>query len=94
VNNPQPIHTDTERAKAGPFGTVITSGFQIAALAMRMFIQVGSYGAAPEVGMGIDEPRWLKPDAWSSSPPLLFAATIHRIRWADGDVSVSFRHAK
>jgi acyl dehydratase len=28
---------------------------------MRMFIQAGGYGAAPVVGMGIDELLWLKP---------------------------------
>jgi acyl dehydratase len=61
VNDPQPMHTDPERAKAGPFGAVVASGFQIAALSMRMFIQAGGYGATPVVGMGIDELRWLKP---------------------------------
>ncbi len=61
ANDPQPMHTDPERAKAGPFGTVIASGFQIAALSMRVFIQAGGHGATPVVGMGIDELRWLKP---------------------------------
>jgi acyl dehydratase len=61
VNDPQPMHIDPERAKTGPFGTIVASGFQIAALSMRMFIQAGGYGATPVVGMGIDELRWLKP---------------------------------
>ncbi len=61
VNDPQPMHIDPERAKTGPFGTIVASGFQIAALSMRMFIQSGGYGATPVVGMGIDELRWLKP---------------------------------
>lgn len=61
VNDPQPMHIDPERAKAGPFGSVIASGFQIAALSMRVFIEAGGYGATPVVGMGIDELRWLKP---------------------------------
>jgi acyl dehydratase len=61
VNDPQPMHIDPERAKTGPFGTIVASGFQIAALSMRMFVQAGGYGATPVVGMGIDELRWLKP---------------------------------
>ena len=61
VNDPQPMHIDPERAKTGPFGTVIASGYQIAALSMRLFIQSGGYGATPVVGMGVDELRWLKP---------------------------------
>lgn len=61
ANDPQPMHIDPERAKTGPFGTIVASGFQIAALSMRMFIQSGGYGATPVVGMGIDELRWLKP---------------------------------
>lgn len=61
VNDPQPMHIDPARAKNGPFGTVIASGYQIAALSMRLFVQSGGYGATPVVGMGVDELRWLKP---------------------------------
>ena len=61
VNDPQPMHIDPERAKTGPFGTIVASGYQIAALSMRMFIQAGGNGATPVVGMGVDELRWLKP---------------------------------
>ena len=61
ANDPQPMHIDPERAKSGAFGTVIASGYQIAALSMRLFVQSGGYGATPVVGMGVDELRWLKP---------------------------------
>jgi len=61
ANDPQPMHIDPERAKTGPFGSIIASGYQIAALSMRLFIQSGGYGATPVVGMGVDELRWLKP---------------------------------
>ena len=57
VNDPQPMHTDPEAAKVGPFGGLIASGFQIAALSMRVFVQAGGYGATPVVGVGIDELR-------------------------------------
>jgi acyl dehydratase len=55
------MHTDPEKAAAGRFGTVIASGWQIAALSMRLFIEGGGYGDTPVVGLGIDELRWRKP---------------------------------
>ena len=60
-NDPQPMHTDPEQAAAGRFGTVIASGWQIAALSMRLFIEGGGYGDTPVVGLGIDELRWRRP---------------------------------
>jgi len=61
ANDPQPMHTDPEWAKTGPFGGLIASGWQTAALSMRLFVQSGGYGKTPVIGMGIDELRWLKP---------------------------------
>lgn len=60
-NDPQPMHTDPEKAAESRFGTIIASGWMIAALSMRLFIQGGGYGDTPVVGMGIDELRWRKP---------------------------------
>jgi acyl dehydratase len=60
-NDPQPMHVDPQKAAAGRFGTVIASGWQIAALSMRLFIEGGGYGDTPVVGLGIDELRWRKP---------------------------------
>ena len=60
-NDPQPIHTDPEKAAAGRFGTVIASGWQIAALSMRLFVEAGGYGETPMVGLGIDKLRWRRP---------------------------------
>jgi acyl dehydratase len=59
--DPQPMHTDAERAAAGPFGTLVASGWHIAALSMREFVKAGGYGATPMVGLGIDELRWRAP---------------------------------
>jgi acyl dehydratase len=59
--DPQPIHTDPERAAQGRFGGVIASGWQVAALSMRLFVESGGYGDTPMVGLGIDELRWRKP---------------------------------
>ena len=61
ANDPQPMHTDPAYGAAGPFGSVIASGWQVAILAMRVFIDAGGYGDTPMLGMGIDELRWLKP---------------------------------
>lgn len=58
ANDPQPIHTDPAAAATGRFGTVIASGWQIAALSLRLFVEAGGYGDTPMVGLGIDELRW------------------------------------
>jgi acyl dehydratase len=60
VNDPQPIHTDLDAAAAGRFGSIIASGWQIAALSLRHFVQAGGYGKIPNVGLGVDELRWLE----------------------------------
>ena len=58
VNDPQPIHTDAAAAAKGRFGSVIASGWQIAALSLRLFVEDGGYGDTPMVGLGVDELRW------------------------------------
>lgn len=59
--DPQPIHTDPEMAAAGRFGSLIASGWQVAAITMRLFVQAGGYGETPMVGVGIDNLRWRRP---------------------------------
>lgn len=59
--DPQPMHTSAEQAAQGPFKGLVASGWHIAALAMRMFVLGGGYGATPMVGLGIDELRWRAP---------------------------------
>ena len=61
ANDPQPMHTDPAHGAAGPFGSIIASGWQVASRAMTEFIRAGGYGATPMLGIGIDELRWLKP---------------------------------
>jgi acyl dehydratase len=58
ANDPQAMHVDPVAAKNGPFGGIIASGWQIAALSMRLFIEAGGHGDSPIVGIGIDELRW------------------------------------
>lgn len=59
--DPQAQHTDPEAAASGRFGTLIASGWHVAALAMRAFIGAKPFGDTPVVGMGVDELRWLQP---------------------------------
>lgn len=59
-NDPQPMHTDPEAAKEGRFGTIIASGWQVAALSLKLFILEGGYGDTPVLGLGADELRWKK----------------------------------
>lgn len=59
--DPQPMHTDPDRAGAGPFGGLVASGWQIAAISMREFVRAGGHGGTPVVGLGVDELRWQAP---------------------------------
>ena len=61
ANDPQPMHVDPAYGAAGAFGSIIASGWQVALLSMRVFIEAGGYGDTPMLGIGIDELRWLKP---------------------------------
>ena len=59
--DPQPIHLDATAAAAGPFGGLIASGFQTAALTFRLFWQTGLIADSSLGSPGLDELRWLKP---------------------------------
>jgi acyl dehydratase len=59
--DPQPMHTDAQEARRGPFGGLIASGWHLAALVMRMSVQAKTFGDTPIVGAGVDDLRWLKP---------------------------------
>lgn len=59
--DPQPMHTDREKAEAGPFHGIIASGWQTCALVMRLTVQAKLFGSTLVLGMGIDELRWPTP---------------------------------
>jgi acyl dehydratase len=59
--DPQPMHTDEAKAAQGPFGGLIASGWQVAAISWREFHRAGGYGDTPVVGLGVDELRWHRP---------------------------------
>lgn len=59
--DPQDFHIDPEKAAAGPYGSLIASGWHTAATAMRLLVDrfldsVSSLGSP-----GVDELRWLVP---------------------------------
>jgi acyl dehydratase len=59
--DPQPFHTDPDAARNSPFGGLIASGWQLAAIAMRLCVRARLFGETPIVGIGADELRWLQP---------------------------------
>lgn len=59
--DPQPFHVDAQAAAAGPFGGLITSGWQTCALMMRLLAQDYLSPASSLGSPGIDELRWLRP---------------------------------
>jgi len=59
--DPQPFHTDSEKAKQTYFGGLIASGWQTASLCMRMICDLYLLEAASLGSPGVDELRWTKP---------------------------------
>jgi acyl dehydratase len=59
--DPQPMHTDPEAAGNSIYGGLIASGWQTAAVYMRMLVDT-VLGRSESLGSpGIDNLRWLKP---------------------------------
>ena len=59
--DPQSIHVDIEKAKAGPFGGIIASGFHTLAFSFRLFLDLGLIERSSLGGPGMDEVRWTAP---------------------------------
>jgi acyl dehydratase len=59
--DPQPFHLDTAAAAESIYGGLIASGFQVVALAFRLFIQSGMLAGSSMGSPGIDELRWFAP---------------------------------
>jgi len=57
----QPMHTDPVAAARGRFGGIIASGWYVAALVMRDYVETNPWGGTPALGIGVDELRWLHP---------------------------------
>jgi acyl dehydratase len=59
--DPQPFHLDAAAAAESIYGGLIASGFQVVALAFRLFIQSGMLAGSSMGSPGIDELRWFAP---------------------------------
>jgi acyl dehydratase len=59
--DPQPFHLDEEAAKRSPFGGLIASGWQTAALCMRLAVDGLLAGSTSMGSPGVEDLRWLKP---------------------------------
>ena len=59
-NDPQYFHVDAETAKASLFGGLIASGWQTAAVSMRLLVEGPAPFAGGLVGVGA-EISWMKP---------------------------------
>ncbi|HVM57794.1 MAG TPA: MaoC family dehydratase [Gaiellaceae bacterium] len=59
--DPQPFHVDPEAAAAGPFGGLIASGWQTAAIYMGLFVRSQLLDSISMGSPGVEELRWLAP---------------------------------
>jgi acyl dehydratase len=60
--DPQPFHLDDDAAAASFFGRLVISGWQTAAITMRLIVDSGLFEGGV-VGAGVDELRWTVPVA-------------------------------
>jgi acyl dehydratase len=92
--DPQPFHIDEAAAARSPFGGLIASGWQTAALVMRLVVD-GMLADSTSMGSpGLDELKWLKPvrpgDALSVEVTL-DEVTPSRSKPDRGSVRVTYR---
>ena len=59
--DPQPFHLNDEAAQTSFFKRLVSSGWQTAAVTMRLVVESGVLRATGIVGTGIDDLRWLAP---------------------------------
>ena len=76
--DPQSFHVDPVAAADGPFGGLIASGWQTAALTMRLLVDGYLSAEASLGGAGVDEIRW--PDPVRPGDTLRVRATVVEAR--------------
>jgi acyl dehydratase len=59
--DPQPMHTDPERARSSIYGGLIASGWHTAATYMRLLVDSVIVGAESLGSPGVENLRWLRP---------------------------------
>jgi acyl dehydratase len=92
--DPQPFHLDEAAAARSPFGGLIASGWQTAALCMRLVVDGLLAGSTSMGSPGLDELKWLKPvrpgDALSVEVEIL-EVTPSRSKPDRGSVRLTYR---
>lgn len=59
--DPQPMHVDPAAAAAGRFGGLIASGWHVASVVMREFVDSAPFGDTPLLGLKVDDLQWRRP---------------------------------
>lgn len=59
--DPQPMHTDEEKAKDSFFGQLVGSGWHTLSSTIRLLAEARPLGNTPLIGMEVDKVRFLKP---------------------------------
>lgn len=59
--DPQPMHIDAAAAASGRFGGIIASGWHVASVVMRDFVETAPFGSTPLLGLKIDDLQWRVP---------------------------------
>ena len=59
--DPQDFHIDANKAKKGPFGTLVSSGFMTLGVSYTQFFETGVVKDTGMGAWGIDELRWTFP---------------------------------
>ena len=59
--DPQDFHIDENKAKKGPFGTLVSSGFMTLGISFTQFFETGVVKDTGMGAWGIDELRWTFP---------------------------------
>ena len=59
--DPQVFHLDREAAERSFFGELVASGWQTAAITMRLMVDGRFMGATPLIGLGVEALKWPRP---------------------------------
>lgn len=59
--DPQPFHLDEEAASGSLFGRLVASGWQTAAITMRLLVDGELKVAGGLIGLGVESIRWPRP---------------------------------
>ena len=59
--DPQPMHMDEEGARKTIFKGLTASGWQTAAISMKLVVLTRPIGSRPMIGSGVDDLRWMLP---------------------------------